>query len=1102
MFVTELAQPDRVVAPGEENVAEVNQKFQDILTQMKRSKMGGRKFLRDMPWYVIIGPPGTGKTTALRQSGLHFPIDLSDDLKGVGGTRNCDWFFTEDAVLIDTAGRYVQQESEPDVDSAEWQGFLSLLRRHRGRRALNGVILTLSVEELLDDEASLREHGREIRKRLSELREKLEIQLPVYLMITKVDLIPGFETFFGSLGTNAREQVWGATLATDSRVDGTMIEREVRALLARLEERIPGRLADDLTVSDRGEVFRFPAEIDRLTQPMKALIDTVFGDSRYEESPWLRGFYLTSATQEGSPVDRLVSAMAASFGLSARPPERRSHGEKRSFFLRNLLSHVVFKEAGLGTFDPRAEERRKWVWRGTLAAASLLTAVSAVFILFSYQRYSGAIEDQQRQFKALSARLANVASRQAPTEPLDLPLALEAATETASHVTIADTGFMTIMGPTAEAELTRAQKLAYEHTLRSIVEPRLVALLEATMWRRIRDPETLLGALKVYQMMTGLAPYDAEFISVWWTEVLPEHAPLDPFPTEAALAHQLAAIERMSGEEDRIGPDEALVSTALQSVCTIPLAVRAYSTLRGDPALATLPDWVPGDHAGPNGTRIFTRLSEKTLRVGVSGAFTFDGFKTIVVPLVPEVAASAALDRAVFSGGCADSSDTSQEDLEADVFKLYYDDFIAQWDGLLRDIQLAPITDLATAGQNLKDLSSEDSALKRLLKAVVDETHLTRSDETSGSGGGDAATAGILKIAQKKLGKFGKLAKTGTKIVGSSGGDGVVAQPGEPVAAHFAPIRGAIQELDGQPPKLDDVVVALTALSNELQTVIAGPNPDQTLLARGGLAQLTGAVANVATALPDPIDNWIGGIAGDTIGVTRDAVIAQLNARWRADVLPFCTSATRGRYPFDATSAIDVNSLDFARLFGPGGLIDGYINDHLLPYIDNSVRPWTWRADFGLNAELLKPFERARSIRDALFPGGAGPVMAFTLEPKDLSPNASRVTLNVDGQNLTYFNSATRPFPMTWPGPDGTNMITLSFTPIDGSPEVITSEIGGWALLRLLRKGRLIATEFPELFRLRLGAQSFVGEFELRANSIENPFNLEIFSGFRCPEGF
>ncbi|MCB4379998.1 type VI secretion system membrane subunit TssM, partial [Synechococcus sp. MU1644] len=113
VFVTDLAAPPEPEegAPGDANIAEIEGKFKGVLDQMKRSKLGGRKFLRDMPWYVIIGPPGTGKTTALRQSGLHFPIDLSDDLKGIGGTRNCDWFFTEDVVLIDTAGRYVEQQS-------------------------------------------------------------------------------------------------------------------------------------------------------------------------------------------------------------------------------------------------------------------------------------------------------------------------------------------------------------------------------------------------------------------------------------------------------------------------------------------------------------------------------------------------------------------------------------------------------------------------------------------------------------------------------------------------------------------------------------------------------------------------------------------------------------------------------------------------------------------------------------------------------------------------------------------------------------------------------------------------------------------------------
>lgn len=153
--------------------------------------------------------------------------------------------------------------------------------------------------------------------------------------------------------------------------------------------------------------------------------------------------------------------------------------------------------------------------------------------------------------------LPMVAARQAPTDPLDLELALDAANETLNAATILPETPLTALGPTAEPELAHAQELAYEHTLRNILEPRMVALLEATMWRHSRDPEFLLGALKSYQMLTGQAPFDTEFLGLWWQTTLPDFAPIDVFPTDESVDHQLAALVRMGQrrDEDRARSD-------------------------------------------------------------------------------------------------------------------------------------------------------------------------------------------------------------------------------------------------------------------------------------------------------------------------------------------------------------------------------------------------------------------------------------------------------------------------------------------------------------------------------------------------------------------
>ena len=161
--------------------------------------------------------------------------------------------------------------------------------------------------------------------------------------------------------------------------------------------------------------------------------------------------------------------------------------------------------------------------------------------------------------------------------------------------------------------------------------------------------------------------------------------------------------------------------------------------------------------------------------------------------------------------------------------------------------------------------------------------------------------------------------------------------------------------------------------------------------------------------------------------------MTKLNAIWqsrRAALLQ--GGAAPGATPSTRTASTTSTPPTSQRLFGPGGLIDAFTNDQLLPYIDTAARPWRWRADLGLDDGALASLERARRIRDALFPGGAGPVMTFTLEPTDLSPNASarHPQPRRPGAHLLQQRRA-RPAPMTWPGKDGTGVITLAFRPVE-----------------------------------------------------------------------
>ncbi len=364
----------------------LRKRFEDALGVLKKARFktpeGEKRTVSQLPWYMFIGAPGSGKTTALLNAGLRFPLgdprSSEQALQGVGGTRNCDWWFTEQAVLVDTAGRYTTQESDHQADAAAWLGFLDLVKRFRPRQPLNGVIITLSVADLVHwNDEEVGRYAKHVRDRVRELYTRLGVRLPIYLMVTKTDLLAGFTEFYSEFDARRRAQVWGTTFdpTEQARGLGERFKEEFGHLERRLYTLLPERLQETRDLQKRATIYRFPQQY-RVAGPLIAkFLDGAFGGAWVGEAPFVRGVYFTSGTQEGSPIDRVLGTLARSFNLERKvvPPPA---GAGKSYFLKRLLHEVIFGESGLVGLNPAAERGQRMA---RIAAYAVFAALAIGF---------------------------------------------------------------------------------------------------------------------------------------------------------------------------------------------------------------------------------------------------------------------------------------------------------------------------------------------------------------------------------------------------------------------------------------------------------------------------------------------------------------------------------------------------------------------------------------------------------------------------------------------------------------------------------------------------------------------------------------------------
>ncbi len=1102
-----VASPEPSLSPDQQasidELQTLKTRMQEALDILKKTRLGGgfdRQFLYQLPWYVIIGPPGSGKTTLLKNSDLKFPLSDrygKDAIRGVGGTRNCDWWFADDAVLLDTAGRYTTQDSHESVDQAAWLGFLDLLKKYRSRRPISGVIIAVSVSDLLQQNSEQQlQQATAIRKRVQELYDRFNIRFPIYLLFTKCDLLAGFMEFFDDLDHDQRSQVWGMTFPLDEQGKQNTLElfnSEFALLQQHLQRQLLYKLERERSAERRNQIYTFPQQFSSLHGLIRPFLEEVFQTSRYAHPTMFRGVYFTSATQEGSPIDRIMGALANSFGLDNQL-QNAAAGQGKSFFINRLLRAVIFAESGLAGANLKLERKRFWLQRGAFVGVAAVAILMAAVWTTSYMRNQAFIEDVSAKTRNLQHDIEGIDPEQ--PDPLAVLPILNRARDLPGGFADQQHGapWSLRFGLYQGDKLGDAAVSLYHKLLKNVFLPRLLTRLETQLQNNTNNTEYLYEALKVYLMIASAEHYDAAAIDNWfkldWKYNLPLEVTTDQRDSlnghlQALLAVRPAPMPRPLNAQ--------LISQTRELIRDTPIAQRVYSRLKLELNSNAVPEYRVSEKAGRDAPLILASKSGKPLSSGVPGLFTCAGYKDVFLPNQERLIDQQASDNWVF--GVEQEKTLSKAELNVlreDVLKLYLQDYIKHWEELLEDIQLKPFTGQVQMVEMLNIISGERSPIKLFLQSVDQETSmscLVKKDDS------------LLAKASEKFdsarSSLDRIMSTSPEARGSAPSQVSTNM----VTDYFKGLHEVVLTKDGVPPPLDRTLSVLNELYVYLNSLLHASGDELVMDQRKQIVQVIEKVKLEGKRTPFPVNGMMDSIAEGSSNLVSGGIRKHLNAMWRSTVLPFCQKAIQGLYPI-AKSSREITYEDFTYFFGPGGLMDEFFNKYLAASVEKGGRNWRWNTRGeggpGISYAALKQFQRADNIKNIFFRmGRQAPNVSFKLKPISMSPSIVQFVMDVDGQLLTYAHGPLRPVAMKWPGPNNSGQVRVQLLPpLQGYSGL--SKDGPWALFRVFDEAHISNTSDPSIFIMTFNIQGREAKLELQANSAVNPFQLSDLQSFQC----
>ena len=644
------------------------------------NKHGRETSLDHLPWYLLVGPENAGKTSLLANANINYILSkqFKNNHNEIPKSDSCDWWVTRDFVLVDVPSYFLHPSAKnPDAGRILWQNLLGLIMQHRRKQAINGVILALPLPDLMSSQNKER-IVHDLTQRLSELKKQIAKDVPIYLTITKCDLLPGFMDFFGDSSSEEISQAWGITLPrlneNEKLIDA--FANRFNALIKRINKQLIWRLHQERNSSARPQIKDFPLQIERLKENLLHVLKSM--SPTFKELS-LQGIYLTSAIQHAPSEEAEITTHAQN--AQALQIMRAPSMPSRPYFIKQLLMQ------GLAQTSENTSANTNASWRKNPKIFFPLVTLSVILGLILGKEMLHSIKQTWSIRHSLSLYQQEMNQQDVNfSNALPLLNALQdsAASSAQSWLLYSDK---------AQQSVTAA----YNQALQTIVLPEIKNTLEDYLQTHSNTNSQLTyDVLKAYLMLGDQQHIQTPFI----TETLQRiYAPLnDSALQEPMLTHIKAALNTAWHP---INLDPNVIANARKALANLSVAEIAFNTLQVMPS-----------------NRRMTTVDLGTTSTQLPALYTAETFTPNYDMQIHRAVVEALASQWVLPA--ATNTNTSTE-IADQLRSLYITQYVAAWEKQINNLHLKSASDLNQMATLFSNVDS--SQLLPLLKTIRENTH-------------------------------------------------------------------------------------------------------------------------------------------------------------------------------------------------------------------------------------------------------------------------------------------------------------------------------------------------------------------------------------------